>query len=78
MLVFYAHGFGWHPPMAICVFVLTNQITSAHEYIPLDTYMCTLTEKCFDNIEADAVEKELTSIISTSPTSNQFDFYLAT
>ena len=70
--------FDWHPPMALCTFSLANLSTSTHEYIPLDTYVCTLTDKCFDTIEASSVENELTSIITTSPTksnlisSNQF------
>ena len=61
--------FNWHPPMAMSTFMLST--ASIHEYIPLDAYMCTLTEKCFDSIEADTVEKELTSIIATSPTNSQ-------
>ena len=64
--------------MALCTFSLANLSTLTHEYIPLDTYVCTLTDKCFDTIEASSVENELTSIITTSPTksnlisSNQF------
>ena len=60
--------FDRHPPMALCTFSLANPTTSTHEYVPLDTYMCTFGEKCFDNIEVSSVEKELTSIIGTNST----------
>ena len=58
--------FDWHPPKNLCTFSLANLNNSTHEFIPLDSYVCTISEGCFDDLEANSVEGELTSIITTA------------